>query len=166
MGSVVDFETNAGRSCTLSLRMADVSRLGLGALSESVNPTRPEEVTMFKMIAGSLAIAGGLLLVAAPAQAHVSLSFGVEAPVYVQPPVYYEPPPVYYPAPRAYYGPPPVAYPAPAPEYYEPPSYYRPQPSYYGRRDGWREGYDRRDDQHRRWHEERREHDRHGGDKD
>lgn len=121
---------------------------------------------MSKMIAVSLAVAGGLLVAAAPAQAHVSFSLGIEAPLYAPPPVYYEPPPVYYPPPPVYYRPPPTYYGPPgvvystAPRYYAPPAYYRQDPRFYRPRGEWDGGYDRRDDEHRRWHEEHRYQDR------
>ena len=112
---------------------------------------------MFKMISISLAVAGSFLAVA-PAQAHVSFSFGVDVPVYGPPPVYYEPPPVYYspPPPAVFYGPPAVIY-SPAPRYYAPPVTYRPYPGYYDPRDQWDRGYQRRGYAHDGWHGE------HGG---
>lgn len=107
---------------------------------------------MFKGMVGSLAIAASGLVAAAPAQAHVSFSFGIEAPVYAAPPVYYEPPVYYRPAP-AYDLPPRAVY-VPGPRDYGPPLVYRPYPDDGRYRDGWDRGYDRQLDEHRRWHEE------------
>ena len=83
-----------------------------------------------------------------PAQAHVSWSLGISAPIapgvaigigagrpfagaYIAPaPVYYEPAPVYYgPPPPVYYAPPRVY--APAPVVYGPPVYVTRHPHYY-----------------------------------
>lgn len=112
---------------------------------------------MMSKIFLAVSAAVALLVAAAPAQAHVSFSFGVYGPppvYYEPPPVYYEPPPVYYSPPPAYYGPPAVVY-STAPRYYTPA--YRPNPGYYGPRDRWQpayepRGYDRGDHHEHRGH--------------
>lgn len=93
------------------------------------------------------AVAAGALFAAASANAEVSWSIGIGAPVYVAPaPVYTAPPPVYYqPAPRVYYAPPQPVYERREPVYYGPPTVYY-EPDY---RSGYRYRYRHRD--HRDW---------------